>query len=305
MPMKRCRNMAVIINIELDAVSGKITSIFHRVLRAIHNDFRSHRDKRMIGIHSQRVICCWINSACCRSTRPLTTANGAVTVTTGRYCSEGFSHTNGFRLCHGFIGCAASQAVLSIEYLTKKTFYLIQGVIFIQHCQKCRKLPRIMADFIYSQADFIIIVVSLHPSDFRTQFFFHFTVIVFRTTNIFVFRSIGSTNNYLRSTLKHGSTRGKHTGDNHKKQSCHQNKQNGFGVRRTKLRHLFRNCLGSLGCFFRTLGSCCFRSAVTGFSSCVFFLDCLFLPPAGKRVGTGIRIVLLELLIKGIHIGFI
>ena len=163
-----------------------------------------------------------------------------------------------------------------------------------------------MVDLIKVITVFIVTAVSaLDVVDLISQGSFQRLIIIVRPDDVLVLGSKGSPQNHLRPSLKHGSAGREHTANKHKKQSRRQNKQNGFGVRRTKLRHLFRNCLGSLGYFFRTLGSCCLCRTVTGFSSCVFFLDYLFLPPAGKRVGTGIGIVLLELLIKGIHIGFI
>ena len=184
--------------------------------------------------------------------------------------------------------------------------HFLTGVILKLHRQICRQLIGIVVDLIKVITVFIVTAVSaLDVVDLISQGSFQRLIIIVRPDDVLVLGSKGSPQNHLRPALKQGSTRGKHTGDNHKKQSRHQNKQNDFGVRGAKLRDSFCDCLGSLGCFFRTLGSCCLCRAVTGFGSCIFFLDCLFLPPAGKRVGTGIGIVLLELLIKGIHIGFI
>ena len=69
--------------------------------------------------------------------------------------------------------------------------------------------------------------------------------------------------------------------------------------------------LGSLSCFARCLActlrcrSRCRSGILTGFGGSIFFLDCPFLLPTGKGIGTGIGVVLFELLIQGIYICFI
>ena len=73
-----------------------------------------------------------------------------------------------------------------------------------------------------------------------------------------------------------------------------------------ELRYSFCDVLGSLSCFARCLActlrcrSRCRSGILTGFGGSIFFLDCPFLLPTGKGIGTGIGVVLFELLIQGI-----
>lgn len=70
-----------------------------------------------------------------------------------------------------------------------------------------------------------------------------------------------------------------------------------------ELRYSFCDVLGSLSCFARCLActlrcrSRCRSGILTGFGGSIFFLDCPFLLPTGKGIGTGIGVVLFELLI--------
>ena len=169
-----------------------------------------------------------------------------------------------------------------------------------------------MVDFIKVITVLVVSAMgSLDVVDLVSQGCFQSLVVVVCADDVLIVGSKGSSKDYLRSTLEHGSTGREHTANNHKKQSTCQNQKNRFGVCGTKLRHFLCDVLGSLGCFSCclacTLGCRCrCRSGVlTGFGGSIFFLDRLFLLPTGKRIGTGIGIVLFELLIKGIHIGFI
>ena len=192
------------------------------------------------------------------------------------------------------------------------SLHLISGVVLEFYRQICRKLIRIVVDFIKVIPVLVISAMStLDIIDFVAERSFQSLVIIVRTNNIFLFCGKRSSQNNLCTALEHSRTRREHPREDHKKQSGNQNKQNRFRVCGAKLRDSFCDIHGSLSCFARclacTLGcrSRCRSGILTGFGGSIFFLDCPFLLPTGERVGTGIGIVLFELLIQGIYICFI
>ena len=119
-----CGGMVAVIHIKLYPVPGKGSCIFHHILHAVHNDFRSNRHKGIAGIHGNGMVSRRINAACRRAAGPLAAADGTTAVPAGYDLPQRFPHPHHLCLCH-CLPCAFRSNTVLISYDT--TDFHIEG----------------------------------------------------------------------------------------------------------------------------------------------------------------------------------
>ena len=160
--------MIIIINIKLNTISCKSSGIFYYIFHTIHNDMGSHRYKRIRCIYCDRMISCRHRTAGCRSSTPLPTADGAVTIPTGDNLSQWFSYPN----CLCFGNCLPGRICRNTILLTENGLYLLCYFIIskttVFYGQIRDQLIWIMSDFINLVPVFIVIRMrGFHLIDLR------------------------------------------------------------------------------------------------------------------------------------------
>ena len=71
--------MVVVVDIKLDTVPCKVSSVFNSVFNAVHDNLGAHRNKGIPGIDGKGVVCPGIYAAGGRATGPLAAADAAQT----------------------------------------------------------------------------------------------------------------------------------------------------------------------------------------------------------------------------------
>ncbi len=135
-PMGRCGGMVVIIHVKLHSVRRKRPGILHHVFHAVHDHLRPHWNKRIGGVHCDRMACCRIHAAGRRPARPWAAADRAAAIAACDYLPQRFSDTDGLGFCHHIPHFIYKKAVLFLEDF----LYLVRHLAECKLPVLCRKI---------------------------------------------------------------------------------------------------------------------------------------------------------------------
>ncbi len=147
MPMRRCRRVGIIVDIEIHAVLIKVSGVLHGVFHTVHDHLCPNGDDGVGSINGNGVVCLRVNAAGSWTACPLAAADGAVAIAACHDFAKRFTDTDGLCDGSGFIYNFLGIAILQGEQGIKLIFDgAIKGEIPILRTQIADQDHRVMPD---------------------------------------------------------------------------------------------------------------------------------------------------------------